>query len=740
MPNGPGPRQRRATKIANRSHVTPFDKLAQWNAEIMKLGTQGAVPSIVGNSLEFVKLKASDIPGVMNNPATADLVMNQWDILFSANGNISMTDGAISGVRTLSSSNTLQISSQTSTFITGGRFEVQPILGAEIKLQCASTGGVGPINIIWPDTLDTASYNITIGGNRTSGSCQVNIMNNNYTGSTSFLQLGSGTLGSNRIAASQIDIDAGANGLQLGSDAKVTIDAVSDIEIDAGGRLDLSGNQIYIDSDGVGGVNISSATDITMDAANVDMEATTKLDLSGNQMTIHSSNNLEIKAGATLDLSSTNLNAIAGSSNLSMSDLATVLSTKTTTFNATGVITLDAPLNATGGIRLKVGSSSSTQLVLSAVDMQIISPEIKIGTSNSKVDISGETNIHDLIAEDISCNKLFTGVFIDLSNTGRFTLQDTNTGVASNKVINAKSSSNQVLFGGYDYTDGSGIIGNKKAIDRVIINLEAGSSRFNLNVADSGSVIRTLGGIKILPLQSSTNGNPPNYAAPGWGSSLFLGEWGWGNQAWNNQLTKRLSQRTVGQNFPGSGNVYCNTIRQNIIYSSLNAQGPTFNQGYQGHASTPPYYNQGDIRYIFISPNSAINNFCSLILPPIYTPMLGQAITVVRVNVPPTYTNYKAAVLIKATIGDKINCPNSIFVNDNNFGGIALDPFYDLSGASALPNGIPNPYKSTDICSVTLVASKNGYYVDAPQNGNPGGGPITTQFVWQFISSGGPGV
>ena len=51
MPTGPGPRQRRATKIANRSHVTPFDKLAQWNAEIMKLGTQGAVPSIVGNSL-----------------------------------------------------------------------------------------------------------------------------------------------------------------------------------------------------------------------------------------------------------------------------------------------------------------------------------------------------------------------------------------------------------------------------------------------------------------------------------------------------------------------------------------------------------------------------------------------------------------------------------------------------------------------------------------------------------------
>ena len=306
MPTGPGPRQRRATKIANRSHVTPFDKLAQWNAQIMNLGAQGSIPSIVGNSLEFVKLTAANIPGVMDNPATEDLIMGQWDILFSANGNIGMTNGAISGVSTLSSSQNLQISSQTGTLVTGGRFEVQPILGAEIKLQCASTGGVGPINIVWPDTLDANGYNITIGGNRTSGSCQVNIMNNNYNNSASFLQLGSGTLGSNRISARQIDIDAGTNGLQMGSDAGVTIDAATHIEIDAAGRLDLSGNQIFIDSDGAGGVNVSSATDITMDAATVDVEATTKLDLSGTNMSINSSNNLEVKAGATLDLSSDN--------------------------------------------------------------------------------------------------------------------------------------------------------------------------------------------------------------------------------------------------------------------------------------------------------------------------------------------------------------------------------------------------------------------------------------------------
>jgi hypothetical protein len=248
MPNGPGPRQRRATKIANRSQVTPFDRLAQWNAQIMNLGAQGSIPSIVGNDLQFKKLTASDISGVMHNPAIEDLIMGQWDILFSANGNIGMTNGAISGVSTLSSSQNLQISSQTGTLVTGGRFEVQPVLGAEIKLQCSSTGLAGPINIVWPDTSDTNGYNIKIGGNRTSGSCQVNIMNNNYSGSASFLQLGSSTLGSNRVSARQIDIDAGLDGLQMGSDAKVFIDAATNIEIDAGGILDLSGNQIVIDA------------------------------------------------------------------------------------------------------------------------------------------------------------------------------------------------------------------------------------------------------------------------------------------------------------------------------------------------------------------------------------------------------------------------------------------------------------------------------------------------------------
>ena len=94
---------------------------------------------------------------------------------------------------------------------------------------------------------------------------------------------------------------------------------------------------------------------------------------------------------------------------------------------------------------------------------------------------------------------------------------------------------------------------------------------------------------------------------------------------------------------------------------------------------------------------------------------------------------------MKPHSGQFISCPDSIFVNDNNNGGIALDPWNDISGGLAT-SLLPNPYKGTEISSVTLVASQNGYYNNPPSSGHTPGGQITSnQFVWQFISSGGPG-
>ncbi len=73
---GTGHSARYKGSISNRSKVSPFEQLAKWNQDLF--GADGMVPSITGGggSLEFKKLNASDIDGVMTNPATADLVMN----------------------------------------------------------------------------------------------------------------------------------------------------------------------------------------------------------------------------------------------------------------------------------------------------------------------------------------------------------------------------------------------------------------------------------------------------------------------------------------------------------------------------------------------------------------------------------------------------------------------------------------------------------------------------------------
>ena len=79
---GTGHSARYKGSISNRSKVSPFEQLAKWNQEL--LGADGMVPSITGGGggLEFKKLNASDIDGVMTNPATADLLMKTWNITF----------------------------------------------------------------------------------------------------------------------------------------------------------------------------------------------------------------------------------------------------------------------------------------------------------------------------------------------------------------------------------------------------------------------------------------------------------------------------------------------------------------------------------------------------------------------------------------------------------------------------------------------------------------------------------
>ena len=78
---GTGHSSRYKGSISNRVRISPFQRLAEWNSQL--LGADGSVPTITGGggSLAFKKLDASDIDGVMHNSATANLNMNSFDIL-----------------------------------------------------------------------------------------------------------------------------------------------------------------------------------------------------------------------------------------------------------------------------------------------------------------------------------------------------------------------------------------------------------------------------------------------------------------------------------------------------------------------------------------------------------------------------------------------------------------------------------------------------------------------------------
>ena len=364
----PGPRQRRATKIANRSHVTPFDRLAQWNAEIMRLGAQGAVPSIVGNDLQFKKLSASDISGAMQNPATENLIMGPWDILFDTGGNINMTNGMISGLQNLNSSGNLTLSALTSINIGSNSLP-------NITLSAIQTNINGQI-------IDLSGDQVTID----AGNAGINI-------------------GSDK----QIYMDAVGGDIELNSSSKIKLDAVQFVE--------LSGNQVCIDAGGgggSGGVNIGSDAKITMDAAtNIDIEAVGLLDLSGNQMTINSTNNLEVKAGATLGLSSTN-STLNGTSTVDITGTTINIGTSSSTVDISGS---DVAINAP---TILIGKSGTSQIDISGSDVAINVPTIKLGTIANTIDVntSGSSidmdfknvnnikNVKLLTAQDISINTI----------------------------------------------------------------------------------------------------------------------------------------------------------------------------------------------------------------------------------------------------------------------------------------------------------------------------------------------
>jgi len=156
---GTGHSARYKGSISNRVRISPFQRLAEWNAQL--LGADGAVPSITGGggSLAFKKLDASDIEGVLHNPTKVNLQ-------FIAPAGIQSVNG---GAFKISADGLLTLNGALGTIIgvPGGRvgmYGVSPTSrGTAGNLTGATHTSGGAANVNINDTWGTAGNVYTIG-------------------------------------------------------------------------------------------------------------------------------------------------------------------------------------------------------------------------------------------------------------------------------------------------------------------------------------------------------------------------------------------------------------------------------------------------------------------------------------------------------------------------------------------------------------------------------------------------
>jgi len=220
---GTGHSARYKGSISNRVKTSPFEQLANWNAQL--LGADGMIPSITGGggSLEFKKLNASDIDGVMHNPATENLNMNSFGIV----NNQQLETSSILFSPPLSTANYGTITSNTNGITvntnlldfraTVGRDVIMTVQN-DITMRAVRDIDIGPFN------TDTSVQKINI-GSRTGAQQkkEVNIMAfGTYNGGAPcFLRLGNATVSATQISSLQTTINGG-NTLTL-SGSQITI-------------------------------------------------------------------------------------------------------------------------------------------------------------------------------------------------------------------------------------------------------------------------------------------------------------------------------------------------------------------------------------------------------------------------------------------------------------------------------------------------------------------------------------
>ena len=232
---GTGHSARYKGSISNRVRISPFQRLAEWNAQL--LGADGAVPTITGGGggLAFKKLDASDIDGVMTNPASTagggSLDMSSLDIFNVANITLSgqlkidggngliISNNATSGSISRIGGNITIQSTEVSSVVHTAKLvlEALPSSGSCISLESSEKNSdifIGHLAISPVTGTDTRTITIGTKGTPYNGGEHISIGRQPITGIINLIDIG------NTGTNCRVNIRAGGTGsagIQVGS-------------------------------------------------------------------------------------------------------------------------------------------------------------------------------------------------------------------------------------------------------------------------------------------------------------------------------------------------------------------------------------------------------------------------------------------------------------------------------------------------------------------------------------------
>ena len=245
---GTGHSARYKGSISNRVRISPFQRLAEWNAQL--LGADGAVPTITGGGggLAFKKLDASDIDGVMTNPASTagggSLDMSSLDIFNVANITLSgqlkidganglkISNNAASGSISRIGGNITIQSTEVSSAVQTAKLvlEALPSSGSCISLESSEKNSdifIGHLAISPVTGTDTRTITIGTKGTPYNGGEKISIGTKAITGITNLIDIGNtGTHCRVNIRAGgtgSAGIQVGGTGTKLGFYGKAPI-------------------------------------------------------------------------------------------------------------------------------------------------------------------------------------------------------------------------------------------------------------------------------------------------------------------------------------------------------------------------------------------------------------------------------------------------------------------------------------------------------------------------------------